>query len=717
MSRAATGLLGCLAVSALTLPAARAHDADGTGDAPLRISISRITPGVLPRHGPLVVSGTVHNTDSVAWTQVNLYPYLDDDHCVASGTCSPPMTSSAALAEGAATDEASPVGERVVEESAKQQLSSIAPGQTLPFSLTISQKVLRANLANPQAGVYWFGVQAIGQSSTTPRDDVADGRARTFLPYVPVTATTHVLDAAVVVPVRAPIQHERDGRLSNTTAWLTSLSTGGTLADELAIGRAAAGRPMTWLVDPAVVDAAQQLADGNPGRLLPTPGASTSASASPTGLGTGTSGSGSAGPLAAAATTWLGQARSGFASGQLLSLPYGDPALIGSDLTPQLYTWARAENGVLSGWKIPTQRAIASPDGYVDPAGITAAGDRAVALVGDQMLRRSVVGGTIGQHPFVATSAAAASGGPDPEQPLSSVAVRQRILAEAAVRLLSGDNRPLVVQLPSGMGAGGADRFWSGLDQPWLNLTTVSTVLARGRATIRPATLRFPAAQVADESQVDAQDEAQQLILRGQLLQSILTAPKAKDDSGSSAAANARMSAAVTGEALAGTSYSLAADTDAPARLAASRAWIDSQLAGVTISAPPSVTLSSSEGSFAVTLTNGLDVPVTVQVAAEASGARIDKADPVELAAHSRASVRLDAHTSRAGVHNLRLVVVSSAGTPIGATVTVPIRSGSVGVVIWVILGSGAGILFFAIGVRLVRRFRGGRDRRAGAPA
>ncbi|GAB3853220.1 hypothetical protein GCM10028801_05490 [Nocardioides maradonensis] len=713
MSRAATGLLGCVALSALTLPAAHADHADrtGSGDAPLRISISRITPGVLPRHGPLVVSGTVHNTDSVAWTQVNLYPYLDDDRCVASGTCAPPMTSSAALAEGAATDEASPVGERVVEESAKQQLASIAPGQTLPFSLTISQKVLRANLANPQAGVYWFGVQAIGQSTTTPRDDVADGRARTFLPYVPVTGRTPVLDTAVVVPVRAPIQHERDGRLSNTAAWLTSLSAGGPLADELTIGRAAAGRPMTWLVDPAVVDAVQQLSDGNPGRLLPTPGASTSPSASPTGLGTGTSGSGSAGPLATAATTWLDQARSGLASGQLLALPYGDPVLLGTDVTSQLYTWARAENGVLAGWKIGTQRAIASPDGYVDPAGISAAHDRAIALVGDQMLRRPVVGGTVGQHPFVAASTAAASGGPDPEQPLSSVAVRQRILAEAAVRVLSGDNRPLVVQLPSGMGADGANRFWSGLDQPWLDLTTVSTVLARGTATIRPTSLKFPAAQVADESQLDAQGEAQQLVLRGQLLQSILTAPKAKDGSDSTAA-NARMSAAVTGEALAATSYSLAADTDAPSRLAASRAWIDAQLAGVTISAPPSVTLSSSEGSFAVTLTNGLDVPVTVQVAAEASGARIDKGDPVELAAHSRASVRLNAHTSRAGVHNLRLVVESSAGTPIGSTVTVPIRSGSVGVVIWVILGSGAGILFFAIAVRLVRRFRGGRDRR-----
>ncbi|HWU20174.1 MAG TPA: DUF6049 family protein, partial [Nocardioides sp.] len=255
---------------------------------------------------------------------------------------------------------------------------------------------------------------------------------------------------------------------------------------------------------------------------------------------------------------------------------------------------------------------------------------------------------------------------------------------------------------------------------PWLNLTSVTDVLAHASATVDPATLRLPASHVADQTQLDGQNEAQQLIERGQLLQSILTASKAKDGADSTATANARMGAAVTGEALAATSYSLAADAadgDSLNRLNASRTWIDAQLAGVSIGAPPSVTLSSSEGSFAVTLTNSLDVPVTVEITADASGARIDRTDPVELAAHSRASVRLDAHTSRAGVHNLRLVVTNSSGTPIGATVTVPIRSGSVGVVIWVILGTGAGILFFAIAIRLVRRVRRSRQRRAGAAA
>jgi hypothetical protein len=102
-------------------------------------------------------------------------------------------------------------------------------------------------------------------------------------------------------------------------------------------------------------------------------------------------------------------------------------------------------------------------------------------------------------------------------------------------------------------------------------------------------------------------------------------------------------------------------------------------------------------------------VPVTVDIAATADGVRVKKPDAVQLAPGSRASVRLDAHTSRPGVHNVRLTLTDSSGTPIGASVTVPIRSGSVGVVIWAILATGAGILLLAILIRLVRRLRRGR--------
>ncbi|GAB2980056.1 DUF6049 family protein [Nocardioides montaniterrae] len=701
MSRAAAGLLGCAVLSSVTLPAAHAtHPRRAPDpDAPLQIVISDLTPGVLPRSGPIVVSGTVTNTDSVPWTDVKLYPYVDKDSCVAASTCSPEMRSATELAEGASADPTSPVGERITDANVQQTLSTIAPGQTLSFQLTVPQKVLRDNIASPQPGVYWFGVQAIGASSTTERDLIADGRARTYLPYIPagyaVNGHRAVLPTAIVVPLRAQIRHYRDGRVAEPQTWLAALGPDGTLSKTLSIGQAAGGLPMTWLVDPAVLDVVHQLGEGNPTRLVAAPGqqpsASASASATPADDDTTDD------PVAAAANTWLDDAHRTLSDGRLMTLPYGDPQILASDDTAPLYRAARAQSGLLDEWKLPSRRAIAGPDGYVDPAGLATIKDRSVALLADDELPRATKPGTVGTHPLVPTSSGAAAGGPEPGDRFSSIAVRQRILSEAAIRLVSGDTTPLVVQLPAQMGAGGADQFWSGLSQTWLRLTDLGSVIDSAGPAVDAGRLKARHASVADQYAALAQTEASQLIDTGDLLQSVVTAPH-------SAAANAHVRTDVVREALAGTSYSLRTDPSAAARLTRSRAWILDTLGSITLSAPPGVTLSSAEGSFSVTVTNDLDVPVTVHIAAEADGARVEKVDPVALAAHSRASVRLDVHTSRAGVRNVRLELTDGSGRPIGSVVTVPIRTGSVGIVIWAILGTGAGILFAAIVIRLRRR-------------
>jgi hypothetical protein len=123
------------------------------------------------------------------------------------------------------------------------------------------------------------------------------------------------------------------------------------------------------------------------------------------------------------------------------------------------------------------------------------------------------------------------------------------------------------------------------------------------------------------------------------------------------------------------------------------------------------VTLSSADGSFAVTLANRLRQPVTVQIQAQTdSGIAVDVGDPVELGPKTRTTQVLDAHTSRVGVHQVRLLLTTTEGDQLGATTLVSIRSGQVGEIIWVIIGAGAGILFLAIGIRLVRRIRRSRQ-------
>jgi hypothetical protein len=57
-------------------------------------------------------------------------------------------------------------------------------------------------------------------------------------------------------------------------------------------------------------------------------------------------------------------------------------------------------------------------------------------------------------------------------------------------------------------------------------------------------------------------------------------------------------------------------------------------------------------------------------------------------------------------VHPVRLVATNADGQPIGAIDELDIRSNTVGVVIWVIMGVGVGILVISIPVRWARRRR-----------
>ena len=94
------------------------------------------------------------------------------------------------------------------------------------------------------------------------------------------------------------------------------------------------------------------------------------------------------------------------------------------------------------------------------------------------------------------SSATAIEGGPGPDDPLATVAVRQRILSEAAVRLLSPGNEPLVVTLPTDWAPLDIRGFYTGLDVDWIDLSRVSdltdsvTEAARARSRRRTSSTR-----------------------------------------------------------------------------------------------------------------------------------------------------------------------------------------------------------------------------------
>ncbi|MCX6398755.1 MAG: DUF6049 family protein [Propionibacteriales bacterium] len=717
-------LLGALvpACPASADPAVRTPPAQASApndDAPLAITIEELTPGALPRSGPMVVRGTITNVDLEDWQDISIYPvFSSGPDCQ---VCVPVMTTTAELELAALTDPEAPVGER--ETSVRDEVSSLAPGQSASYSLRISQKVLRDLFPSPTSGVYWFGVHALGESATTPRDTVADGRARTFLPYLP-PSTDGSVDTAVVLPLRGPITHATDGALGRTSTWQDALALSGTLGGPLAFGAASGIDPVTWLVDPAIFDAARQLAGGNLPREIrqaPDP-EEPSASDDPSDEESGDDANSGEGaepglpedhPIVTAATSWLQQAETVLGGDAVATLPYGDPDLsAAADHLPSIYRTAREHPGTeLDSWDLDVLPAVGAPNGYLDPTGVNAVDDGAVVLLGDQMFPtetfsdRPPTDGMIGDRPVVVTATSAAAGGPGPDSPTAAVALRQRILSEAALRLLADpeDPEPLVVVLPASVTATDAAGFWGGLDLDWMNLVQLDDVVTAGSTEgasaddrqIDPNALTYPEAQEQDEVRGSVLIEAGRLIRAARSYQAILG-----DDY--------EIGEELIGEALAGTSYALRGDRDAAGRLGGTRLAIEEELGQVTIDAPNGVTLSGTSGGFSVSVRNALPYPVTVNVAASTDdGARIGVANPVQLAANSRTSVPITADMSRTGVHNVTLRLTDPDGEPIGADDELPLRSGQVGIVIWIIMGTGAAILFVAIGIRLSRRVRG----------
>ena len=98
------------------------------------------------------------------------------------------------------------------------------------------------------------------------RDALADGRARTFLPLVRRARPSTPVDTAVVVPLRRQLVYADDGSLDDLAGWTSTLGPGGRLRSLVDFGAAAGSGPVTWVVDPALVDAVRRLAAGNPPR-------------------------------------------------------------------------------------------------------------------------------------------------------------------------------------------------------------------------------------------------------------------------------------------------------------------------------------------------------------------------------------------------------------------------------------------------------------------
>jgi hypothetical protein len=672
-------------------------------DQPLVPRIRSISPDYVPEKGPIVVRGTVTNASDQTWTAINVHGFMGET----------PIQTSADLAEAAREPLDADVGHRIATPGTFDSIPVLAPGQSASFRVRLPHSALTAT----SPGVYWFGVHVLGDNGQGGVR-IAVGRDRTFLAYVPRSAVGPDAqeDTALVVPVRSGVVRGPDGTVIDPDTWGHSLRSGD-LHHALALGRAAQGHPLTWVFDPAVRDVVRRLARGNPPRTLAAPlaptqgGPSSSASAdasaadSAAGAATAPAGTVPTGATKRVSARWLREVHAVLAAGsaQVLALPYGDLAVeSAAPYDPGLLRHAlRRSAREMHAWGLGSSPLFAPPDGRTTGDTITALPRDVDTLLDDTGVdnESATVNGVAG-HRVLLASTGAADGGPGPVDPRSSLALRQRILAEAALRLL--DHRgPLVVEMPVG-GHRIRPRFFSGLDVPWLRLTTLDGATAVTPAPLDAEHLREPSSEgpgLGPRLYRTAED----LLQRGRTLQSVL-----KDNH----VLNSGLFEEVAGNASYAASHEpfLALERT---RIIAS--WVRTNLDGIDLAAPESVTLASTSGRFSAIVSNDLDVPVTVKVQAVSDPQlRISGGETVPLAPHGRTTVLLHASTDQRGVHTVTLELTNIAGRPLGpqAQDSFTLRAEQVSRLIWVIIGAGVALLFAAIFVRLTRRILRARSQR-----
>lgn len=684
------GLLVAILGTALLGSPVRADDPvdpDAEETSPLTVELARLTPAAIPARGRIVLAGTVTNDSDEDWAAINVDPFISRT----------PMTTRDQLAEAAASDPSAEVGRRLIEEGQFAPIGDLGPGESAPFRISLPVKDLLGSVITGDPGVYWIGVHALGQNADG-RDTLADGRARTFIPLVRSAEQTSV---AIVVPVRDRVRRSANGKVLNATDWAKNLTPEGRLGRLAAFLEAAGPLPTTLLVDPAVLDAVADLEAENPPFSLGTnPETETPDPAeepSPT-----ASLSRDADRLEPAdrvnAGNWLDSITASARQHTTLALPYADPdvnsvARRQPDLLLQAHELA---DQTFTEFGIGAQATIAPTEGWFDEDLLSRLSEDALVLVSDHSAPRTRSRWTtVEGQDLVFTDEQAASGGPGPTAATDALALRQRVIADAALRLPEGNTSPMVVELPSDWNPGAgwqlAD-FFKELNQPWLNLVTLDS----SEFSIDPqftAALAYPRSVRKAELPAGNIESAETLIgTTGILDQLLLTENTVQHD--------------LSGIALTAVSYHARADQAvARQQVLGTEAVVRGVLGQVSVIGTDFVTLSGGSGTLAVTLVNGLDHPIMVGVEPETTnpGVTIDSTEPFEMAPGQRTVLRLQAESSGIGVDQIALTPVAADGTPLGTPLSFRLRTSQVGNLIWGVLGAG-GLLLVVMIARRIRR-------------
>lgn len=664
---------------------AEAAEADAdAGTLPLQVTITSLSPGSITVNRPVTVRGTITNPGTTPWSLTNVYLLIS----------STPAADETGLETFAETPDSGLFGTGIYDTQYLTAVGTISAHASKAFAVTVPYDRLPISGA---VGVYRVGVRVVSTNAGIRNVDGAP-QASTLLPLLATKQSSIVATPTVtVVPVTAPVARLPDGTFADDSL-AALVSTGHQLSDLLDWVANAPPDTLQLVVDPALLSAVSDMAQGYrvkaPGTIIAT---QRPLHTLPTRPGSGR----------VAAQLWLALFKNIEQSQYVLVMPWGNPAgdaLVAAGLPGPLQSALGASAGYVAGHRGAFGVAGWLPGGNLSQAALDVlraahpsamiASSRSLPGLGSTSPAVVEVGSGASAFPLLVTSAQIA--GITTVATTSALQVRQRLLAEATVRAI-GD-QPGTVEafaLPAGWDPGPvttAAPFAAAFDLPVLRADSAIAALLQpgptyhGRVRALPTRLRPPVL-----------DAIRALRVQGGNLDAILSPSTSAHVAFQHAFAMAGSQAWVH-EPLLGS------------RLTLRQTAVDAAaLSRVVLTGPPFVAMSSNSGRFPLTVTNGLDKPVTLHllVVPDDKALTVHRLDPIQVAAGGRRDIQIETDATGSGVTSVRARLATPHNVSFGKPWIFDVRTTEIGLVIWVVMGVGGAVLFGAAALRVVRRVRG----------
>jgi hypothetical protein len=670
-----------IAAGLLTAPAARAQDTtDADAEPAVRAFLHTVEPAVPEPGDTLVLAGTVENTGDE--------PLHDIQALLRYSRI--PLTDRADV-RTVPTDQRVAWGQRHIDYF-DPLADTLSPGQAADYRLEVPVDAM--DFGAP--GVYAVGVD-IRVDGDSPGDRLTVDTSRTVIPWLAGADPMPEIPVALLWPLAAPPSLLPSGALSGE-GLADQISPDGSLST---LVDAPGDTPVSWVVDPDLLGTAETMTDGYEV--------------------TGADGSTSEGRGAADAVAW-GEAFAIATEGDQPSiLPYANPdvqAVARVDPAAASDT-ARQATARTREWL--SERPTIGRAGLAWPAGgiadevtlsaLASAGARTVVLSADSvrpLTESPVVRVAAGDRELDAVLVDAgleamigdALTAADPAA--SALRLRQGWLAETALLGLeaqAADDRPppLVAAAPFGWRpdaslARALIDVWT--TTPWIAATSLATIDAAAEpAVVNPR----PGSDAAGELSAAYLASVAELQDQTAHYEALVAEPDPLTDQLELAGLRA-LASIWRDDPEAGVAYT---------RLAT--AEVRDRLAQVSVHVPESVTLSSSKGGFPLTVSNGLDRTVVVQLeltAAIPDRITVEEVPPQPVEAGENASVDVIAEAAANGKVPVTVQLTASDGAPLGPAQRMIVNATDYGTIGWFVVGAAALLFIVAAVIRVLRRRR-----------